>query len=75
MARDTIQHPVRVNADDGHVVFSNDLGVVRMLRAGNAFDVENLADEWLLAGRLNSNHITSLDGQKDWVHGALQATL
>jgi hypothetical protein len=28
-----------------------------------------LADEWLLAGRLNGNQITDLDGQKERVHG------
>ena len=38
-------------------------------RSWNAFDIEHLADEWLLAGRLNSNHITDFDRHKDRVHG------
>ena len=40
-----------------------------MLRAGTAFDIEHLADEWLLAGRLHSHQITDFDGHKDRLHG------
>ena len=40
-----------------------------MLRAGTAFDIEHLADEGLLAGRLHSHQITDFDGHKDRLHG------
>ena len=35
----------------------------------SAFDVEHLADEGLLAGRLNSHQITDFDGHKDRAQG------
>ena len=43
--------------------------MVGVLAAGTAFDIEHLADEGLLAGRLHSHQITDFDGHKDRAHG------